>query len=52
MENRKVKQVLSKGWYQWGREDIGKGGGGEYGGNIMYSHTKMEKQDMLKLFQK
>jgi hypothetical protein len=26
MENRKVKQVLSGGWYQWGWEDIRKGG--------------------------
>jgi hypothetical protein len=25
MENRKVKQVLSRGWYQWEGEDIRKG---------------------------
>jgi hypothetical protein len=25
MEDRQVKQVLSKDWYQWEREDITKG---------------------------
>jgi hypothetical protein len=45
MENRKVKQVLSGGWYQW------EGGGykervqeGEYGGNSMYSCMKVENE--------
>jgi hypothetical protein len=61
MKNRKVKQILSvdtsgrgsgRCWYQW------EGGGykewvkeGEYGINIMYSYMKMDKWDLLKLFQ-
>jgi hypothetical protein len=36
MENRKVKQVLSRGLYQWKLE-------GDYGENIMFSCMKMEK---------
>jgi hypothetical protein len=43
MKNRKVKQVLSVGWFQW------EGGGhkervteDEYSENIMYSCMKME----------
>jgi hypothetical protein len=51
MENRMVKQFLSRSWYQW------KGGGYkervkevECGGNFMYSCMKVEKCDMLKLF--
>jgi hypothetical protein len=44
MKDRKVKQVLFGGWYQW------EGGGykgrvkeGECGGNIMYSCMKIQK---------
>jgi hypothetical protein len=47
MENRKVKQVLSWGWYQY---VCGKGGGykervkeAECSRNIMYLCMKMEK---------
>jgi hypothetical protein len=44
MKGRKVKQVLSRGWYQWERggheERVKKG---KYGGNTMYSCMKMEK---------
>jgi hypothetical protein len=51
MKNRKVKQVLSSGWYQWdGEENQEKVKEDEYSGNIMYSCTKMEKWDFLKLF--
>jgi hypothetical protein len=35
MEARKVKQVLFGGGYQWEERILGKGGGGEYGGNVM-----------------
>jgi hypothetical protein len=38
------------GWHEWGG-GIRKGVGGEYGGNIVYSCMKMEKQDLLKLLQ-
>jgi hypothetical protein len=41
---RKVKQVLSGGWYQWeggGYKERMKEGG--YGGYIIYSCMKMEK---------
>jgi hypothetical protein len=41
MENRKVKQVMSRGWYQWEREDIRKED--ECSGNTTYSCMKMEK---------
>jgi hypothetical protein len=45
MKDRKVKQVLSGGWYQ---QDRGKHKGrvkeGEYGGCIMYSCMKMENR--------
>jgi hypothetical protein len=46
MEDRKVKQVLSGGWYQWERvkED-------EYGENIMYSSMKMKKMRPFETFQ-
>jgi hypothetical protein len=44
VKDGKVKQVLSRGWYQW------EGGGhkerakeGKYGGSIMYLCVKMEK---------
>jgi hypothetical protein len=42
--DRKEKQVLSRGWYQWeeGRHMI-KVEEGEYDGNIMCSCVKMEK---------
>jgi hypothetical protein len=40
-ENRKVIQVLSGRWYQ---REGGKGVGGEYGGNIMYSCMQMENE--------
>jgi hypothetical protein len=44
MENRKVKQVLSGGWYQWEggghKERVKEGGCGE---NIVYLYMKMEK---------
>jgi hypothetical protein len=42
-EDRKVKQVLSGGQYQWEGSDIRKAVGGEYGGIILYSCMKMEK---------
>jgi hypothetical protein len=43
MEGRKVKQVLSGGWYKWEEEDIRKRVYyGEYSGNT-YSCMKMEK---------
>jgi hypothetical protein len=51
MKDRKVKQVLSGGGYQWGR-----GGGmkrvkeGEYGGCVLYSYMKIEQRNLLKLF--
>jgi hypothetical protein len=44
MEDRKVKQVLSGGWYQWqrgGHKERGKES--EYHGTLMYSCMKMEK---------
>jgi chitinase len=44
MKDKKVKQVLSGGWYQW--EEGGHKGRkrkAEYGGNTMYSCMKMEK---------
>jgi hypothetical protein len=37
MKDRKVKQVLSGGWYSGKGEDIGKGE------NIMYSCMKVEQ---------
>jgi hypothetical protein len=40
MQNHKVKQVLSGGWYQWEGEDIRKG---YRRVNIIYSWMKMEK---------
>jgi hypothetical protein len=43
MKDRKVKQVLSRGWYQWGREghkEMVKEC--EYGGSTTYSCMKME----------
>jgi hypothetical protein len=51
MKDRKIKQVLSVGWYQ-------QDGGGyrervkedEYGGYRLYSCMRMEKLDLLKLF--
>jgi hypothetical protein len=44
MENRKVKLVLPRGWYQWeGREYKERVQKDEYGGNTMYSCMKMEK---------
>jgi hypothetical protein len=44
MEARKVKQVLSEGWYQQerGRFKVGVKEG-ECSGNIVYSGIKMEK---------
>jgi hypothetical protein len=50
MKDRKVKQILSEGWYQLeqgGHKERVKEG--KYGGNIIYSCMKME-QDLLKLF--
>jgi hypothetical protein len=42
--NRKVKQVLSRGWYQWEGEGYKERvWEGECGENIMYSCMKMEK---------
>jgi hypothetical protein len=44
MKGRKVKQVLSGGWYQWvagGHKERVKED--KYGRSIMYSHMKMEQ---------
>jgi hypothetical protein len=43
MENRKVKQVLSRGWHQEEGEDVGKGCRREIGRNITYSSMKIRK---------
>jgi hypothetical protein len=43
MENRKAKQVLSGVGTSGRRRIQGKGVGGEYGRNIMFSCVKMEK---------
>jgi hypothetical protein len=44
MGNRKAKQDLSGGLIPVGGEKMqGKGAGGEYGRNIIYSCMKMEK---------
>jgi hypothetical protein len=52
MENRKVKQVLSKGWYQQeGAGYMEMAQEGEYGGNFMYSCVNMVTGDLLKLLQ-
>jgi hypothetical protein len=40
MENRKDKQVLFVGLYQWEGERVLED---EYAGNIMYSYIKKEK---------
>jgi hypothetical protein len=54
MKDRKVKHVLSRGWYQWrgwGEGHKEKVKGGKYVGNIMNSCMKMEQWDLLKRFQ-
>jgi hypothetical protein len=43
MGNRKAKQVLSGGWYQWEWGGHKERVQDEYGGNIMYSWIQMEK---------
>jgi hypothetical protein len=44
MENRKVKEIPSEGWYHWeGIEYKQRVLKGEYGRNTMYSCKKMEK---------
>jgi hypothetical protein len=44
MENRKVKQVLSGGWYQWKKEKYKERvKEGECSGNIIYTYMKIEK---------
>jgi hypothetical protein len=44
VEIRKVKQVLSRGWYQWkGVVYKKRVWEGKYGGDTMYSSLKMEK---------
>jgi hypothetical protein len=44
MKYRKVKQILSGGWYRWeGGEYQKRVKEGKYVGNIMYSCMKMEK---------
>jgi hypothetical protein len=44
MRDRKVKQVLSGGWYQWEKEGYEERVyEGEYGRNIMCSCMKREK---------
>jgi hypothetical protein len=44
IENRKVKHILSGGWYQWEgerhKESLKEA---EHSENIMYSYMKMEK---------
>jgi hypothetical protein len=44
MEDRKVRQILFGGWYQWeGGEYEERVCESEYGWNTMYSCMKMEK---------
>jgi hypothetical protein len=44
MKDRKVKQVLFRGWHQWeGARHKKTVKESEYGGNIMYSCVKMEQ---------
>jgi hypothetical protein len=43
MQDRKVKQVLSGGGYQWRGGNKERVKEGEYGGSILYSCMKMEQ---------
>jgi hypothetical protein len=45
--DKKVKQVMSSGWYQLEEEGNKEG---EYGGSITYLCMKMEQWELLKLF--
>jgi hypothetical protein len=51
MENRKVKQVLFGKLVQWEGGGHKKWEEAQCGGAIMYVCMKMEKGDLLKLFQ-
>jgi hypothetical protein len=51
MKDRKIKQVLSRGWYQWkGERHKDRVKEGQYGGRAMHLCMKVEQRDLLKLF--
>jgi hypothetical protein len=51
MQERKVEQILSGGWYQWeGRRHILTGEGGQIWWKFHASCMKIELGDLLKLF--
>jgi hypothetical protein len=41
--DRKVKQLLSRGWGQWEEGGSGEGEGGKYGGCIVYPCMQTEQ---------